>query len=717
MISKPSTRLSLAVLLAAFASGCAIEDAAPPPGAEMAPPPAPAAEEGALPDATAAANAEVTRDPAKASIARSAEAHLRATTGIAGLEVAATKVERDELGYTHVRLRQRHEGVDVWAGEAIVHFAPDGSVFAVTDGLLRGLSVPKSKSAIARVDAHARAVAGYGCAGCLTRKPASARFVYRDAEGRDHLAYVVELHRLEARRAPELPTFVIDAHDGRELARFDRVLNVFATGSSLYRNTVSFTTAYNTTTGKYYLEDLSRNYATLSNQGLGDDRPDPSDFDRVRISDLDNTWSANSQKAPVDVHWGAMKTFDYLARAHGYIGIDGKGGPTTALANDGSRRVMSLVTHYGSSYNNAAWIPSELWCIFGDGDGTDYAPFVSLDVVAHELMHGVTQYVAGLPSSGEGGALNEHFSDVLAAMVQRSVDGEGANAWKMGEDVYTAGDALRDMSDPHKGQTFFTNIDGSADHWSERYVGAWDNGGTHFNSTIASKAFYLLVKGGRHHMGGEMTGIGVLKAEAIWWKAVTAYVTSATDFAGVRTATLNAASELYGASSNEYKAVATAWHLVGIGASGTERVTNGDFESSAGWTLWGATTFVGDGLRHSGHVSLRLGGWNNAIGTATTSLSIPADSLATNLTFWISTTSTETGAFSTTTDKVAIEILDASGNVVQKITALPPIYTGSFFQLGFDLSAYRGQSFKLRFRVTNNADGPSTFYIDDVSVQ
>ena len=88
----------------------------------------------------------------------------------------------------------------------------------------------------------------------------------------------------------------------------------------------------------------------------------------------------------------------------------------------------------------------------------------------------------------------------------------------------------------------------------------------HINSGIANKAFYLLAKGGTHHKGGSMTGIGADAAARIWYRALTSYMTSSTNFSGARTACLNAASALYGSTSTQYAAVKQSWCLVGVGA-------------------------------------------------------------------------------------------------------------------------------------------------------
>jgi hypothetical protein len=214
--------------------------------------------------------------------------------------------------------------------------------------------------------------------------------------------------------------------------------------------------------------------------------------------------------------------------------------------------------------------------VYGDGDGSIFSPLVELDVVAHEMTHGVTAYTARLVYHGESGALNESWSDVFGAMTERYVRGESTSTWRIGEQVFTpaiAGDALRYMDQPHLKSNSGYTADDDPDHYSERCTAATtcpdtpqgDNGGVHINSGIPNKAFYLLAKGGSHHLGGSMTGIGADAAARIWFVALSSYMTSTTTFLQARTATLNAAAALYGAGSTQQAAVASAWCLVGAG--------------------------------------------------------------------------------------------------------------------------------------------------------
>ena len=519
-------------------------------------------------------------------------------------ELQMNETTTDETGITHTKTRQTIDGVPVWNGEAIVHLNPDGSIFAVTDETIPDLAVSTqpvissaqatdtalliygngtypvivpsptsspspspsptvspsplptatpianatpvatSNSAI-NVDSQATdSPSAVGDGGSvLTAAPLTDLWVWRGSD-RDHLVYRVQMERLDGSDLMTAPVYFIDAETNEKVFGYDNLETQTATGSgpSLYSGNVSFLTYR--ASNLYYLEDLSRRLGTF-------------DYYSGRLSDYDNYWNGSSQRAAVDAHWGAERTLDYYSTTHGRNGLNGSGGPGYNTAVNGTPVITSFV-HAGSSLNNAFWTGQ--YMMYGDGDGSTFSPLTTLDICGHELTHGVTQYSAALIYQGESGALNEAMSDVFGSMVERYTKGESANTWKIGEDAYTpytAGDALRYMDNPTRG--------GQPDNYADRYLGSADNGGVHTNSGIANYAFYLLAKGGTTRRGGTMTGIGADKAARIWYRALTSYMTSGTNFAGARTATLNAANAIYGSNSAEAIAVSQSWCLVGVG--------------------------------------------------------------------------------------------------------------------------------------------------------
>jgi len=466
-------------------------------------------------------------------------------------DLKAKRVIADEQQKTHSRFQQTHKGVPVFGGEAIVHLNPDDSVFAVTDELVDSVQV-ETEPYRTPDEAVRTAISSLGCEDCLTAPPAADLQILRH-EGNDYLTYRVELRREDGSAQTSLPVYFVDAHTGNVVWSYDNLQT--ASGTSLYSGTVTINTYFKSPS--YYLEDISRKIGTFDNRNTT--------TSTYRFTDADNVWNSTSQKAGVDAHYGAAKVYDYFLNTHGRRGIDGAGGPGYYTSADGVTRLISSKVHYGVNYNNAFWNGS--YMTYGDGNGSSFSALVTLDICGHEMQHGITERTANLTYANESGALNESWSDVFGAMVERYAKGQTSNTWKIGEQCYTpsvAGDALRYMDNPHAASNSGYTADDDPDHYSERYTGTADSGGVHVNSGIANKAFYLLAVGGTHHRGGSMTGIGADAAAKIWYKALTTYMTSSTNFKGARTATLNAAASLYGSGSANYNATAQAWTLCGV---------------------------------------------------------------------------------------------------------------------------------------------------------
>ncbi len=470
------------------------------------------------------------------------------------LRVARVTVDRESMA--HTRVQQVFRGIPVLGGEAIAHFTPDGELFTTTDDLVPDVVVNPTP-AITADAAISIAVTAYGCRDCLTSTPAAELWILRH-NATDHLVYRVQLHRVDGSDETALPVFFVDAHGGFVVSQYDNLQT--GTGSALYSGTVTIgTKVYAGPT--YVMENHGLRVGTF------DMRNGTSAI--FRFLDSDDIWDSSSQRPGVDAQFGMERFFNYLNSVHGRNGIDGNGGPFSISVDNGAASLFASLVHYGTNYNNAGWDRVNKLMIYGDGDGVAFSPLVTLDIAAHEMTHGVIQFTADLTYQNESGALNESWADVFGAMLERHVKGQSANTWLIGEQAYTpgvAGDALRYMDDPHRAPNFGATADDDPDHYSERYTGPSDNGGVHINSGIANKAFYLLAQGGSHHLGGSMTGIGADAAARIWFTALTSYMTTNTNFAGARIATLNAAAALYGSGGVQHTAVSAAWCLVGVGA-------------------------------------------------------------------------------------------------------------------------------------------------------
>jgi thermolysin len=650
-------------------------------------------------------------------------------------ELKAQAVVFDDLNMAHTRVRQTVGGVPVWEGEAIVHLKSDGSLAALTDDLKDSLIVTPQPNLSAE-DSIEIARKLYRGAKHLTESPKADLWIYRGKE-RDHLVYRVRMRREDGSKNTALPVIFVDAQTGEKVFEYDNLQT--ASGLSLYSGTVNIGTSGSGSA--YYMEDLSRRVGTFTYNNTT--------TTISRYTDPDNLWNSANQLAGVDAQYGATLTMNYFQNIHGRNGIDGNGGPGAfAAATNGGVGLIGSVVHYSTNYNNAYWNGS--FMTYGDGDGVNFSPLTTIDICGHEMTHGVTQHTAGLVYSGEPGALNEAMSDIFGAMIERYARGETGNTWKIGEEAYTpgngTGDALRYFTDPNAG--------GQPDWYPDRYTGAGDNGGVHINSGIANYAFYLMSKGGTTPRGYTVVGINADDMAKIWYRALTTYMTSGTDFAGARAATLNAAADLFNISSQEYDSVSNGWCAVGVGTcvgggtptptptatptptptptatptptpvpvpTNTESVANGSFESSVSpWVKSGTGAFytANGAVPHSGTGYMYFGVNNNATGAIYEQIFIPNNS-ASQFTFWLNVVSSE----STTTrqfDKLYVEAVNTSG-VVQGTLAvysnLDKAAPGVYTQKTLDLLNYKNKTIRIQFRAVTDGSTSTTFNVDDVSVR
>lgn len=466
----------------------------------------------------------------------------------------------DQLGEVHVRFNQSYRGLPVFEGQLITHVGDEGQrVAGITDALrpVRGLDV---RPTIAEADAVAVGLAQAGVPGGADSHSKLMVFVERGSDTA-HLAWRV--HTLVDDGVAEPVDWItfVDAHSGAVLLSYDNLHTgkgnghgkpgsgggggtataTIGTGYSLYLGTVSFSTE--NVSGTYDMTDLTRGGAQTT------DMKGRQNGSGTLFTDSDNIWgdgtNNDSATAGVDASFGAAMTFDFYQNTFGRNGIydDGKG-------------ALSRV-HYGRRYNNAFWSDSCRCMTYGDGDGNVLSPLVSLDVAGHEMTHGVTAATANLTYSGESGGLNESISDIFGTAVEffaAQFSSKKPNYW-IGEDVYTpkkSGDALRYMDDPTK--------DGySIDNYSQYYSGL----DVHYSSGLANNVFYLLANGGTNRTSGmSVSPIGLDEAEHVFYRALTVYMTSGTNFAGARSATMQAASDLYGAAAAS--TVGSAWSACGV---------------------------------------------------------------------------------------------------------------------------------------------------------
>ncbi|MEZ3180318.1 M4 family metallopeptidase [Streptomyces pimonensis] len=494
---------------------------------------------------------------ARTSLIREQQASAAETADEIGLGVKEKLVVKDVVkdadGTVHTRYERTYDGLPVLGGDLVVHEPASGGARTVTKAVKAAVRVSSVTPKIDAGKAETQAVAAAEAAGSeRTEADSAPRKVVWAAAGTPVLAYETVVGGLQDDGTPNELHVITDAATGEKLYEWQGVHT--GTGKGLYSGTVTLGTYKSGTT--YQLYDTGRGGHRTYNLARG------TSGTGTLFTDADDTWgtgtassSSADQTAAVDAAYGAQVTWDFYKNTFGRNGI----------RNDG-RAAYSRV-HYGNNYVNAFWSDSCFCMTYGDGSGNTH-PLTSLDVAAHEMSHGLTSHTAGLNYSGESGGLNEATSDILGSGAEfYAANSSDTGDYLIGEEIDINGDGtpLRHMDKPSK--------DGaSKDYWSSG-LGSVD---VHYSSGPANHFFYLLAEGSGTktvngvtynsptYNGSTVTGIGRAKALQIWYKALTTYFTSTTNYKAARTGTLNAASALYGSTSTEYKAVAAAWTAVNV---------------------------------------------------------------------------------------------------------------------------------------------------------
>ncbi|MGV9344260.1 M4 family metallopeptidase [Streptomyces spiralis] len=508
--------------------------------------------------------------PTRATAIQNAASALLEHATALGLTSAESTTVRDVIvdkdGTQHVRYDRTYDRLPVLGGDFVVHLRPDGTYRGANRATRGTVALPTTTpklSAPRAADLAVNALRAANLGETLKSVKARPELVVDALHGAPRLAWRTNAAGLDSLGNPVARTVLTDALTGAQIDAWDSIETATGDGKSLYSGTVGLETTLSGST--YQLKDPTR-----GNTYTGD-AANKTDLCFLSIcfqrapatlfTDADNHWgtgtTADRASAAVDAQYGTNETWDYYKNVHGRNGIAGDG--------KGSYNRV----HYGSNYNNAFWDDSCFCMTYGDGDGTTFGPLVALDVAGHEMTHGVTSKTAALTYSGESGGLNEATSDILGTMVEwYANNASDPGDYLIGEKIVRSGfggTALRYMDKPSK--------DGSsADYWSSS-VGNLD---VHYSSGVANHFAYLLAEGSGAktinsvaydsptYNGKTVTGIGRDKVGKIWYRALTVYMTSSTNYAGARTATLNAAKDLYGSGSTEYDAVAAAWSAVNV---------------------------------------------------------------------------------------------------------------------------------------------------------
>lgn len=512
----------------------------------------------------------------------------------------------DRFGRSHVRVQQQYQGVPVWGGQAVLHLSETGQELERTDALKRDIGIettPMLSVSEALAVAHATLAPKGGYAkpptAALVIYPVIAQTLRPGAEGqinaqdlqprvaRYALAYHVHAELRNRLDPISHMNYLVDASTGAVLKQWNalRTEAAVGTGASQYNGTVQLNTN-RIADGQYELRDLTR--GSLPNPWTGEVGNSVHDMNHAYYldpsqaiyTDADNSWgdggnyiegpgelgttSANGQTAAVDAGFGLQATWDYFLKVHGRNGIDGAGTSTT------------LQMHFADAYDNAFWDDACFCMTFGDGDS--WTTVTSIDLIGHEMSHGLNATTAALNYVGESGALDEADSDIHGTMVEfyarggsGSLIGNTGGNWTFAEQ----------LSPKHMRYLYRPDLDGTSPNYWYPNLGDLD---VHYSSGPMNRAFYFLSQGATvsgdtstqvnlpmlgignaNFLPSGMAGVGNEVAAAIWYRALTAYMTMTTDYLGARHAAERAAVDLYGADSPALQAVQNAFAGINVG--------------------------------------------------------------------------------------------------------------------------------------------------------
>jgi thermolysin len=485
-------------------------------------------------------------------------------------ELRIRQTREDTLlgGRTHQRADQYYRGVRVFGGD-VARQLRDGQLISVFGTVYPEIGIdtlPAIDEDAARAIVEQRAAAQIG----ESRRP---ELVILPIDKGFRLAW-----RLRAATRRDIRQYFVDARDGSIVLEYSDRQTQVPPGSvgtsrgvlgdlkkiSVTRNSAGFVASDDLRPPSIQTYDMRGDWRRVVNYLNDAATLTTSDL----AADSDNEWTDG---AVGDAHIYAGWTYDYFYKRFNRRGLDNADLPIVSLVHPVRRIDFFTVVEIVPDFFVNAFYAGDGIMVYGVGlpagitIGGQVVDFLSgaLDVVAHELTHGVTDYSSRLIYQNESGALNESFSDMMAVgaefFFQRPGTGTLQADYLIGEDVIRPG-GIRSMSNP--------GAFGDPDHYSTRFTGTDDNGGVHINSAIPSQAFYLAIEGGVNRTSGlSVQGVGAANREQIeraFYRAFTQLLPSNATFAVARAATLQSARDLFSAGSAAERAIEQAWTAVGV---------------------------------------------------------------------------------------------------------------------------------------------------------
>lgn len=470
----------------------------------------------------------------------------------------------DEIGFKHIKFNQHYNGIPVEGSEVIAHIK-SGNLKNITGNLIENISIVKSSSFVIPENQAIEVAKSQFEFKELRKNPSVKMVIYQNPiDQKYYQTYKVNIQYNE----PEIANWevYVDVFSGKVIdivsnIRFDGV--VYGSGTAVDGTTKSLVLYQQGS--YYYVKDITRpinGYIVTNTANNRQTYPGTTIY---------SSTTTINDAAGVSAHYYAGVVYNFYKNLFNRNSLDNNG--------------MNLIStvHYGTKYNNAFWDGTQM--VYGDGDGTLFRALSGdLDVVAHEMTHGLTTNTANLVYKDQSGALNESMSDVFGVLVETYDKYNVQNGgqwqfnpadWVVGDDIYTPstpGDALRSLADP--------TLYGQPAHMSNYVYTTSDNGGVHTNSGIPNKAAFLVAQ-----------SIGCEKTAKIYYRALTVYFTSSTDFYNARLGLIQATKDLYGANSSEAQAVATAFDQVGIYQTQTTDTYEPNDSISQAYRVYSSTSY------------------------------------------------------------------------------------------------------------------------------
>lgn len=477
--------------------------------------------------------------------------------------------ERDAKNMEHLRFQQRYKGIKVHGGEVILH-AQDGEIVLMNGRYFQTPNI-RTVASLDKVAVAKSAIEDIKKNTTFKAFSAKENKLFEGGQSESELIiFHKDINKNEAKLAYHVTVrpniierweYFIDAHSGAVLDKYNHTCSLDHNHDAHRHNHAPQADLLGPTTAtdidlngsnrtintyddgsKYIMIDVTRpmyngNFSdpegaivTLDLQQTNLNNPS-----YVEITSPNNVWN---DPVAVSAHYNAGQVYEYFAQTHNRNSINGSGGNIVSF--------IHIRDENGQPFDNAFW--NGQYIFYGDGNQA-FSPLAgALDVAAHEFSHGVVSNTANLEYRGQSGAINESMADVFGVLVDR-------DDWKLGEEiVFTSAfpsGALRDLQNPNNGGSSLSDPGYQPMHMNQIYTGSQDNGGVHINSGIPNHAFYEFA-----------TAIGKDKAEQVYYRALTNYLTQSSQFIDLRLAVIQSTTDLYG--NTEINAARAAFDDVGI---------------------------------------------------------------------------------------------------------------------------------------------------------